>query len=79
LCDAVPDLDAATMTLAVAIPAGLAFSLPISSPPNAICFSAGYYNVREVVRRGVILSCIALGVFLLLMAFYWPLLHLGGG
>ena len=79
LCEAVPELDAVTMTLAVAIPAGLAFSLPISSPPNAICFSAGYYSVRDVARRGVILSCIALGVFLLLMAFYWPLLRLGGG
>jgi len=78
LCGAV-GVDPVTMTLAVAIPAGLAFSLPISSPPNAICFSAGYYGVGDVARRGVVMSMISLLVFLLAMGVYWPILHLGGG
>lgn len=71
-------VDPVTMTLAVAIPAGLAFSLPISSPPNAICFSAGFYTVRDVVRRGVMMSAISLVVFVLVMGVYWPLIHLRG-
>ncbi len=79
LCGVVDGLDPVTMTLAVAIPAGLAFSLPISSPPNAICFSAGYYGVRDVARRGVMMSMISLLVFLLAMGVYWPMLHLGDG
>ena len=70
-------IDAITMTLAVTIPAGLAFSFPIGSPPNAICFSAGYYGVRDVVRRGVFMSLAALVTVLLTMRFYWPLLGLG--
>jgi solute carrier family 13 (sodium-dependent dicarboxylate transporter), member 2/3/5 len=70
-------LDPVVMTLAVATTAGLAFSLPISSPPNAICFSAGHYRVREVVRRGVVMSAVSLVVMLLMMGLYWPLLGLG--
>jgi len=61
-----------TMTLAITIPAGLAFSLPISSPPNAISFSAGYYGVRDVLRAGVPMNVISLIVFLLVMRFVWP-------
>ncbi|MEE9293523.1 MAG: DASS family sodium-coupled anion symporter [Phycisphaerae bacterium] len=76
LCEAA-NVDAVTMTLAVTIPAGLAFSFPISSPPNAICFSAGYYGVRDVVRRGVFMSLASLGVVLLTMWLYWPMLGLG--
>ncbi len=72
-------LDPVTMTLAVAIPAGLAFSFPIGSPPNAICFSAGYYGIRDVVRRGVLMSATALVVVLLVMGAYWPVLGLGSG
>ena len=77
LCESV-GVSPVTMTLAVTIPAGLAFSLPISSPPNAICFSAGYYTVREAARRGVIMSAVALLVFIIVMAVYWPLLNLSG-
>ncbi len=68
-------IDPVTMTMAVGITAGLAFSLPISSPPNAICFSAGYYRVREVVRRGVVMSAISLVVMLVLIGLYWPVLN----
>ncbi len=67
-------IDPVTMTMAVGITAGLAFSLPISSPPNAICFSAGFYRVREVVRRGVLMSAIALVVMLVVIGLYWPML-----
>ncbi len=76
-CDAVPGLDPVTMTLAVTIPAGLAFCLPISSPPNAICFSAGYYEVRDVVAKGVTMNIIALVVVLLTARFYWGWLGFG--
>ncbi len=72
-------VDPITMTLAVTIPSGLAFSLPISSPPNAICFSAGYYSVQDVMRRGVVMSAIALVVLLVVMSVYWPMLGIGQG
>ena len=63
----------AMMTLAVTIPAGLAFLLPISSPPNAISFSAGHYSVREVVQLGWPMTVCALIVVIGVMGIWWTL------
>ncbi|MFQ5414165.1 MAG: SLC13 family permease [Phycisphaerae bacterium] len=61
------------MTLAVTIPAGLAFLLPISTPPNAISFAAGHYSVREVLQLGWPMSVASLIVLLGVMAVWWHL------
>jgi len=53
------------MTLAVTIPAGLAFMLPISSPCNALSYSSGYYSMREAVSIGIYMSVISIVVSLL--------------
>jgi sodium-dependent dicarboxylate transporter 2/3/5 len=60
---------------AVAVPAGLAFTLPIGTPPNAIAYSARYHRLRDSLRVGVLLNIIALLTFLFIARFYWP--HLG--
>ena len=68
----------AMMTLAVTVPAGLAFLLPISSPPNAISFSAGYYSVREVIRMGWPMNVWGLLVLFAVIALWWgPVLDVG--
>ena len=64
------------ITLAVTVPAGLAFILPISSPPNAISFSAGYYGVRDVVRIGWSMNVWGLLVVLAVIVVWWgPVLN----
>lgn len=60
---------------AVAVPAGLAFTLPIGTPPNAIAYSARYHRLRDSLRVGILLNIIALLTFLFIARFYWP--HLG--
>ncbi len=68
------------ITLAVTIPAGLAFLLPISSPPNAISFSAGHYSVREVVRLGWPMTLTAFAVVVAVMFLWWgAVLNINGG
>ena len=68
----------AMMTLAVTIPAGLAFLLPVSSPPNAISFSAGHYGIREVVTLGWPMTAAALATIVIVMFVWWgPVLHVG--
>jgi sodium-dependent dicarboxylate transporter 2/3/5 len=64
------------MVYIIAVPAGLAFNMPMASPPNAIAYSAGYYGVGDVVRRGAPLTAAALVLFLLLAWLYWPLVGL---
>lgn len=73
LCDvSQPAVNPIAMTYTIAISSGLAFALPISSPPNAICFASGYYGMRDVARRGIPITVLALSVMICLMAFYWP-------
>jgi solute carrier family 13 (sodium-dependent dicarboxylate transporter), member 2/3/5 len=63
-------------TLLVALSGGLAFCLPMGTPPNAIAFSSGYYSISEVVKVGIYLNIISIIVITLVALFYWPLVGL---
>jgi solute carrier family 13 (sodium-dependent dicarboxylate transporter), member 2/3/5 len=63
---------------AVAVPAGLAFALPMGTPPNAIAYSAGYYRLRDSVLAGSLLKLIALVLLGVAARLYWPALGIGG-
>ncbi len=56
----------------VALPSGLAFTLPIATPPNAIAYSSGYYEISDVIKPGLILNILAWLVFILMALNYWP-------
>ncbi len=62
------------MTLAVTVPAGLAFLFPVSSPPNAISFSAGHYSVREVVQMGWFITVLALVTMFVVVTLWWDVI-----
>jgi hypothetical protein len=46
------------------------------TPPNAIAFSTRYLRISDMVRAGVLLNALAVGVLFLIIRFYWPLLGL---
>jgi sodium-dependent dicarboxylate transporter 2/3/5 len=58
----------------VAVPAGMAFMLPIGTPANAIAFSSGHLRLREMAVPGALLNLSAYLIFNLLVFYYWPLL-----
>ncbi|MCP2520780.1 DASS family sodium-coupled anion symporter [Candidatus Aminicenantes bacterium AC-335-A11] len=60
----------------VAVPAGLAFCLPMGTPPNAICYSAGYYRISDAGKAGLLLNLVSWIIFLLMIKFYWPIIGL---
>ena len=66
------------VVFAVAVPAGLAFALPMGTPPNAIAYSAGYYRLRDSILAGSLLKVAALLLLALIARFYWPILGIGG-
>lgn len=74
-------LDPRVITLTIAVPAGLATTLPIGTPANAIAYSSGYLSLRDLVLPGAVLAFVAWLLFNLMAAGYWPLLglHLGEG
>jgi sodium-dependent dicarboxylate transporter 2/3/5 len=62
------------MVYLIAIPAGLAFILPMGTPPNAIAYSAGYYEIRKILLPASILNLSAWLVFIIMVFTYWPLI-----
>jgi sodium-dependent dicarboxylate transporter 2/3/5 len=59
----------------VALGASMAMALPISTPPNAIAYSAGSFTTKQMVVSGAIIGAIGIGLCYLLLR---PLLHLAG-
>ncbi len=69
-------IDSRVITFAVAIPSGLAFCLPMSTPATAIAYSSGYINVRDMIVPGFILTVISLINVIVVSKIYWPLIGL---
>jgi len=61
------------MVFMVAVPSGLAFVLPIGTPPNAIAYSSGYYRMGDVIKPGIVMVVVAWLLFNLAVKWYWPL------
>lgn len=69
-------MDPRVMTLAVAVPAGLAYTLPIGTPANAIAYSSGHLSMRDLALPGAVLTIISWLLFNVMAYWYWPLLGL---
>jgi sodium-dependent dicarboxylate transporter 2/3/5 len=67
------------MAPAVALPSGLAFTLPVGTPGNAIAYSSGYMNLRDMLIPGALLVVIAWIAFNLTAIYYWPTIGLAIG
>jgi len=67
-------IDARSITLAVAIPAGLTFILPVGTPANALAYSSGYLRTRDLLVPGTLMILSAWIGLNLMIHFYWPLL-----
>jgi len=70
-------LDPRIITLAMTIPSGLAFQLPMGTPATAIAYSSGFVRLRDTFLAGFLLKIFALIFFGLTIWLYWPLLGLG--
>lgn len=69
-------MDPKVMTLAITLPAGLAFCLPMGTPANAIVYSSGFLKSREMILPGAVIMVISWLLFLASTLFIWPLIGL---
>ncbi len=69
-------MDPRVMALAVAVPAGLGYTLPIGTPANAIAYSSGHLSIRDMVVPGLVLSVSSWLFFNAVANWYWPWLGL---
>jgi sodium-dependent dicarboxylate transporter 2/3/5 len=65
---------------AVASASGLAYALPMSTPPVALAYSSGYLRMKEVLLPASMMAIVSWLTLLLTAKFWWPLLgiHVGG-
>lgn len=59
-----------SLMVTAAVAASFAFMLPVATPPNAIVFSTGYVNIRQMARAGIWLNLIGI-VVITLVCYYW--------
>jgi sodium-dependent dicarboxylate transporter 2/3/5 len=64
------------MVYLIAIPSGLAFMFPMGTPPNAIAYSSGYYEIKDVLLPGLILNLTSWIAFIIMALVYWPIIGL---
>ncbi|MHC4307238.1 MAG: SLC13 family permease [Planctomycetota bacterium] len=64
-------------TLAVTVPSGLAFMLPMGTPAVAIAHSSGFITPGNAFKGGFILKIVSWIFFNFFAYYYWPLLGLG--
>ena len=69
-------MDPKVMTLAIALPAGLAYCLPMGTPATAIVFGSGYLKARDMIVPGTVIMAISWLLFLASAWFVWPMLGL---
>jgi sodium-dependent dicarboxylate transporter 2/3/5 len=53
------------LAMPVTLSASIGFMFPIATPPNAIVFSSGYIRMKDMVRAGVLLDIVSIGIILL--------------
>jgi sodium-dependent dicarboxylate transporter 2/3/5 len=50
------------LAMPVTLAASIGFMFPIATPPNAIVFSSGYIRVKDMVRAGILLDLVSIGI-----------------
>ncbi|MBJ6751113.1 DASS family sodium-coupled anion symporter [Geomonas sp. Red421] len=69
-------MDPKVMTLSIALPAGLAYCLPMGTPATAIAYASGYLKSRDIIVAGAVVMAISWLLFMGSVVFIWPVLGL---
>lgn len=69
-------IDPKVMTLAIALPAGLAYCLPMGTPATAIVYGSGFLKSRDIIVSGAVIMALSWLLFLCSAMFIWPLIGL---
>ncbi|AJE04104.1 SLC13 family permease [Geobacter pickeringii] len=69
-------MDLRVITLAIALPAGLAYCLPMGTPATAIVYASGFLKSRDIIVPGAMIMLVSWLLFLASAWFVWPLIGL---
>lgn len=69
-------IDPKVMTLSIALPAGLAYCLPMGTPATAIAYASGFLKSKDIIVSGCVIMAISWLLFMASVLFIWPLIGL---
>jgi len=69
-------IDPRVITLAIALPAGLAYCLPMGTPATAIVYGSGFLKSRDIIISGSVIMGISWLLFIASALFIWPFIGL---
>ena len=58
----------------VALATSFGFSLPMSTPPNALVFGTGLITFKEMMKVGIILNVLSMFILLLIVLTWWKII-----
>lgn len=67
-------MDPRIIVYTVASASGLAYALPMSTPPVALAYSSGYLRMKEVLAPALIMVGVSWILLMLTAKFWWPVL-----
>jgi solute carrier family 13 (sodium-dependent dicarboxylate transporter), member 2/3/5 len=59
------DINPILLAMPVTLSASIGFMFPIATPPNAIVFSSGFIRMKDMIRAGILLDLVSIGIILL--------------
>ena len=69
-------IDPKVMTLSIALPAGLAYCLPMGTPATVIAYASGYLKSRDIIVSGCVIMAVSWLLFMASVVLVWPLIGL---
>jgi sodium-dependent dicarboxylate transporter 2/3/5 len=65
-------IDIKSIALLIAIAVSLDFMMPVGTPPNAVAYSTGVVNIRDMIKNGFMIN-IGTGLILVVMYYFFYL------
>lgn len=65
------DTDLKILTASIALMSGLAFMLPVGTPSHLICYSSGFYSIKDSIKAGFLLNILSLISLFIAVKFIW--------
>jgi sodium-dependent dicarboxylate transporter 2/3/5 len=67
-------VDPLLTSMLIGLSGGLAFMLVIATPGNAITYSAGYFNTKDLFKAGFLVNLVCIVVLFIIAITYWRLI-----